>query len=246
MKSRLSILFALLCAGQILAADFASDFSAANELYAKGDFAGAAAGYEKILHSGMVSPALLFNYGNAEYKSGKLGKAIAAFRQAELLAPRDSEIRANLGFVRNQVQAPPVQESRWRDALGQLTLNEWTCLAAMALWLTFLSLAARQFRPALAPKLRSATVFLGVLTVFFGAATGVQAVGHFSQRSAVVISDNATARSGPFDDAQNAFTVHDGAELPVLDHYGAWVQVADGPGRIGWLSVKQVKLLPGA
>ncbi len=246
MKSFLSLLFAFLCAGKILAADFASNFSAANELYAKGDFAAAAAGYDKILQSGRVSPALLFNYGNAEFKSGNLGKAIAAFRQAELLAPRDSEIRANLGFVRNQVQGPLLQESRWRAALGQLTLNQWTFLAAIALWLTFLSLAAAQFRPALAPKLRSATVFLAVLAILFGAATGFQAVGHFSQQTAVVISDNATARSGPFDDAQNVFAVHDGAELPVLDQYGVWVQVADGPGRTGWLSIRQVELLSGA
>ena len=82
----------------------AADFSAANQLYAKGKFADAAAAYEKILQTGAQSPALLFNAGNAEFKAGHLGKAIAAYRRAEQLSPRDAELRANLAFVRNQVQ----------------------------------------------------------------------------------------------------------------------------------------------
>ena len=75
---------------------------------------------------------------------------------------------------------------------------------------------------------------------------GVQAAIHFSKQTAVVVAPEATARSGPFDDAQNAFTVRDGAELSVLDHRDDWVQVADGSGKIGWLPVKQVEILPGA
>jgi len=62
----------------------------------------------------------------------------------------------------------------------------------------------------------------------------------------VVIADNVTARSGPFDDAQSAFTVRDGAELSVLDRHDDWVQVADGAGKTGWVSKKQVEVLPGA
>jgi uncharacterized protein YgiM (DUF1202 family) len=62
----------------------------------------------------------------------------------------------------------------------------------------------------------------------------------------VVASAEATARSGPFDEAQSAFTAHDGAELRVLDRHDEWVQVAGGAGKIGWLPVKQVVVLPGA
>ena len=244
MRHWLSILIAFLCAGKVLAADFAPDFSSANELYAKGKFAAAASAYETILQSGRVSPNLLFNYGNAEFKTGNLGKAIAAFRQAELLSPRDPEIRANLDFVRNQVQGSNLRVGRLQGWLGQLTLNEWTLLAALAFWGTFLVLAARQLRPALAPRLSGATAWLVFLTVFFVAVAGAQAVEHFTQRSAVVTGD-AVTRSGPFDDAQNAFAVHDGAELSVLDQHGDWVQVTDGSGKIGWLSTKQAELIPG-
>lgn len=245
MKSWLFILIICMCAGKALAADYTTDFSLANQWYAEGKFPAAATAYEKILQAGVTSPNLLFNYGNAEFKTGNLGKAIAAFREAELLAPRDADVRANLDFVRNQVQGSSLHENRWQDWLGQLTLNEWTFLAAAALWLMLLLLAAKQFRPVLAPRLHSITGLFIFLTILFGMVTALQAYEHFSQQSAVVISDVVT-RSGPFDDAQNAFAVHDGAELSVVDHHGDWVQVADGSGKTGWLSTRQVDLIPGA
>jgi tetratricopeptide (TPR) repeat protein len=246
MKKIFPFLMALVFGGNIFAADFNSDFSTANKLYAEGKFSDAANAYEKILASGAASPNLFFNYGNAEFKTGNLGKAIAALRRAELLAPRDSEIRANLAFVRNQVQGSTVRESFWQNWLGNLSLNEWTVFAAIAFWLTFLLLAAKQLRPALAAKLKSATWIFTALTIFSGTVLGVQAANHFSKHTAVVISAQATARSGPFDDAQSVFTTHDGAELSVLDRRDDWMQVADGAGKIGWLPAKQVEVLPGA
>jgi tetratricopeptide (TPR) repeat protein len=224
----------------------AADFSAANEFYAKGKFTEAAAAYEKILQTGGQSPALLFNFGNAEFKAGNLGKAIAAYRQAELLTPRDAELRANLAFVRNQVQGAAVRESQWQKWIGSLTLNEGALLAAVFFWLTFALLAARQIRPALVPKLRTATRLAVALTVFSGAVLALQAANHFNSSVAVVTGAEATARSGPFDEAQSAFTVRDGAELSVLDRHDNWIQVANGAGKTGWLPVKQVEILPGA
>jgi tetratricopeptide (TPR) repeat protein len=240
------ILFALIFAGNIFAAGVATDFATANKFYAEGKFAAAANAYESILQGGAQSPALLFNCGNAEFKAGNLGKAIAAFRRAESLAPRDAEIRANLDFTRNQVQGSTVRDSRWQNWFNALTLNEWTLLVAIAFWLTFILLAARQLRPALIPKLKTATTFFALLTIFSGAILGVQAANHFSNATAVVISAEATARSGPFDEAQSAFTVHDGAELSILDRHDGWVQVADASGKSGWLPLKQVEVLPGA
>jgi tetratricopeptide (TPR) repeat protein len=246
MKNFSAILVALVFVGNIFAVDVAADFSAANKLYAEGKFSDAVNAYEKILASGAASPNLLFNYGNVEFKAGNLGKAIAAFRRAELLAPRDSEIRANLAFVRNQVQGGTVRESFWQSWLGNLSLNEWTVFAALAFWLTFLLLAAKQIRPAFAAKLKGVTWIFAALTIFSGTILGVQAANHFSKPTGVVVSANVTARSGPFNDAQSAFTARDGAELFVLDRRDDWVQVADGSGKIGWLPAKQVEILPGA
>lgn len=233
-------------AGSALAAGGPDDFSAANKWYAEGKFAEAAAGYEKILQAGRVSPALYFNYANAEFKSGNPGRAIAAYRRAAELAPRDAEVRANLEFARNQVSGPTRRESRWENGLGTLTLNEWTGVTMVAFWLMFALLAARQLRPALKPALRGLTLGAVVVTLLAGACLAVDTTLHFSRQTAVIVMPDATARSGPFDDAQSAFTVHNGAELGVLDRRNDWLQVTDGSGRIGWLPQRQVEILPGS
>ena len=246
MKTWLSILLGLICAGKLLAADVSADFAAANKLYAEGEFAEASSAYDAILKTGAQSPALLFNAGNAEFKAGHLGKAIAAYRQAELLAPRDAELRANLAFVRNQVQGATLRESRWQSWIGALTLNEGAILTAAFFWVMLGLFAVRQIKPALAPKLRTATRLTVALTIFSGAVLALQAANHFNSSVAVVTVADATARSGPFDDAQNIFTARDGAELKVLDRHDDWVQVANNAGKIGWFNQKQVAVLPGA
>jgi tetratricopeptide (TPR) repeat protein len=245
MKNICAPLFALVFAGNIFAADAPPDFSAANRLYAEGNFAGAAAGYEKIIATGETSPNLFFNYGNAEFKLGRLGRAIAAYHRAVQISPRDSEIRANLGFARNQVQGATVRESRWQSWLGVLKLNEWTWLAAAAFWLTFALLAVAQLRPALGSALRRFTLCSGVVTILAGLCLGADAAIYFSRQTAVVVATEAKARSGPFDDAQAIFTAHDGAELSVLDHRDDWLHVADGSGKTGWLQIGQAEVLPG-
>jgi tetratricopeptide (TPR) repeat protein len=242
----LILLALLVLAGNIFAADVATDFSTANKLYARGKFSEAAGAYEKILQTGEQSPSLLFNYGNAEFKSGHPGKAIAAYRQAVQLSPRDAELRANLAFVRNQVQGATLRENRWQNWVNTFTLNESTILTAGLFWLTLGLFGVRQIRPALVPKLRGLTRLSVLVTICFLTVLGLQAANHFSNATAVVIADNVTARSGPFEDAQNAFTARDGAELSVLDRRDGWVQVADGSGKTGWLPAKQVEVLPGA
>jgi len=246
MKIVFTSLLVLICAGKIFAADVASDFSAANKFYAEGKFSEAATAYKKILQTGTQSPALLFNAGNAEFKAGHLGQAIATYQKAARLAPRDAEIRANLAFVRNQVQGATARETRWQNWVSTLTLNEGTVLAAVFFWTLLALLAAQQLRPALVPQLRGATRLAVALTIFSGTVLALQAANHFSSAIAVVTTDGATARSGPFDDAQNAFTAHDGAELKVLDRHNDWVQVANSTGKTGWLSRQQVEILPGA
>jgi tetratricopeptide (TPR) repeat protein len=241
-----ALLFVLVFAGKVLAVDVHSEFNMANKLYAEGKFATAADVYGKILQSGAVSPALYFNYGNAEFRLGHLGRAIAAYRRAELLAPRDDEARANLNFVRKQVAGPTLSENWWQDWLGALTLNEWATLAAGTFWLTFILFAVRQIRPAWRARLRGLTAAIVIFTILSCTGLAAAATVHFTQETAVVIASEATARSGPFTGAQDAFKVHDGAELAVLNRRNNWLQVSDDSGRIGWLPAKQVEVLPGA
>lgn len=236
--------FVLVPASLLASGDVSASFDSANNLYYSGKFSEAVAAYENILDSGHKSVALYYNLGNAYFKSGQIGKAIAAYRDAEKLNPRDPDIRANLQFARNQIQGPTLAPSRAQRLLGKLTLNEWTTLAAAALWFCFLLLAVRECRPTLKRPIR---VYLSAAAIAMGLLIACVAISWSENRAtktAIVISRDVPVRKGPLEDAGASFTVHDGAELRVLDQNNDWLQVASDPSRIGWLRRDQILLSP--
>ncbi len=235
----------LICAPRIRAQSPVSDFEAANKLYYEASFTNAAAAYEKIIQSGQHAPALYFNLGNAWFKSGQIGRAIAAYRHAEQLTPRDPDVRANLRFARNQAQGPSFSPNRLQLWPSKLTLNEWTLLATGSVWLWFLLLTATQWRPQWKNSFRSLLFGLAAASLAF---CGCLAAALYEQRGvqiAVVIAREAVIRHGPLEESQNSFAVHDGAELRVLDRKEDWLLVTTDPRRMGWLRRDQV-LLPAS
>ena len=245
LVSTILLLLALLVPAWSRAALSDSAFETANKLYEEGKFADAASAYEKLFQSGQTSVALWFNLGNALFKSGQIGRAIAAYRTAEQLAPRAPDIRANLQFARNQTQGPTLPPNRWQRWLGRLTLNEWTMLAAAVLWLWLLLLAALQWRPALRSGLRSYAIALAVLAALLCACVVTSLRQTRFTRTAIVIAAEAAAHFGPLAESPTAFTVHDGAELLVLDQKDEWLQVSAGPRRTGWLRRDQTLVTGG-
>lgn len=239
--ARFVALVIFIFAKTVFAADLSPEFDSANRLYEQGKFSDAAASYEKIVRSGLVSSALYFNLGNAYFKSSHVGRAIAAYREAEKLSPRDPDIRANLQFARNQVQNPTLPPDQFHRWLARLTVNEWTTLGAIALWLCLLPLTIMQIRPALKRSFRNLAIVSGVATVVFSCCAAATLPSR-SAESVVVIAPEAILRSGPLDEAPQSFIAHDGAELSVLDTKDNWLQVTTGP-RHGWIKAEQVLLI---
>ena len=240
MRAAFVLLLMLLTPAALRAEAAPGTFEAANRLYEEGKFAQAAAGYDQLTQAGRVSPALYFNLGNAWFKAGQIGQALLAYRHAELLAPRDPDVRANIQFARNQVQGPTLPTNAWRRWLGQLSLNEWAVLAAVALWSLFLLLAAVTWRPIWKGPLRTPIIVSAAATLLLGACLGAALYQQRSFRLAIVVKPEGIVRNGPLDISQTAFSVHDGAELQVLDENNDWLQVSAGPLRVGWIRRDQV------
>lgn len=211
-------------------------FEAANKLYDEGKFPDAATAYEKLIMSGKVSATIYFNLGNALFKSGQIGRAIGAYRTAQQLAPRDPDIRANLRFARNQVQPPTMSFNPFQSSLRRLTLNEWTTLTFFGLWIFFLLLAFGQIRPQTKRLLRPYVLLSLLATLLLGACLACSFYDQRIVKIVIVTVPDAVARQRPIDTAPNAFTVHDGAEMRLLDRREHWLQVSPDPSRIGWIA----------
>ncbi len=225
----------------VRANDFATGFDTANQLYETGRFADAAAAYLGLMQTGNLSEALLFNRGNALFREGQLGRAIASYREALMLAPRDPDLRANLQFARTRARGgSPYHQSRWKIWLDHLSLDEWTAAFAAALWAFFLLLAATQWKPAWAPELANFIFGAGAATLVLGVCLGIELQANYFAQTAIVTAGESDVRQGPFDEAPSLFKVRDGIELGILDHKDEWLQVMDSAQRAGWVRKDQV------
>ena len=121
-----------------------------------------------------------------------------------------------------------------------LTPNEWTLLASVPFWIWLLLLMLIQFRPAWKPALRTVVWASGLIALAFGLCV-VVVLSTASSDRAVVIHENVPIHFGPLDDSPSPLTVHDGAEIRVVDQKDAWLLVSVG-NRNGWLKREQVFL----
>lgn len=243
VRSVAAALSLLALASALRAEDLAARFESANRLYEQGRFAEAAAAYEAILSAGRASAALYFNLGNARFKSGQIGRALAAYRRAAERAPRDPDVQANLRFVREQVASPGLQPGRLERWLNRLSLNEWTGLVSGAFWVTLLSLATRQLRPRWGGAMRWVGRIGGATTLVCGLALGWLWMATARTPLAIVTVPETLVRNGPFEESPEAFRLTDGAELRVLDQKEDWLEVSDGRRRPGWVRREAVLLL---
>ena len=225
--------FAPPLAARAAAPDHTRTFVEAAKAYDDNRLPDAIAGWESLLNQGQELPAVLFNLGNAYYRHGDLGAAIRAYRHAQTLAPRDPDIRANLGFAAQTagitlpVRRPPA------SVLLQGSHREWRAAAIGVFWLLFLALAAwiawprYRFisRPAVA-----ATALLFALTV-----AGLWAhrdLRHSPER--VVMIPGQKVFSGPLDTSTPLLAIPEGALVRQLDRRGPWLEVEYDSTR-GWL-----------
>jgi tetratricopeptide (TPR) repeat protein len=239
-----AVLFACFCTvSPLRAADAAANFDHANHLYEEGKFRESAGAYSNLVATGTVSPALYFNLGNALFKSGQVGEAIAAYRQAERLAPRDPDLRANLEFARRQVSGPTLHDGWLQRQMAALTTNEWTLLAVVPVWAWFGLMIAPRLKPAWKPSLRGAKLATGLAALLTCGALGLVLQRRLDERTVIVTERNTVVRYGPFAESQSAFTAADGAELRVTDKKDDWFQVSDNAKSIGWIKTNAAVVL---
>ena len=108
------------------------------EAFARSDFEAAIGHYRSLVDEGTVDAALFYNLGTAYAETGDVGRATWMLLLARRLAPRDRDIRANLGILASrygrdldsQVAIFPLAPVQ--AVFDRLTLNEWAFLAGAA------------------------------------------------------------------------------------------------------------------
>lgn len=207
------------------------------------DYLRAAGLFQEILDAGAVSGAILYDQGNAYLRAGQVGRAIAAYRQAQRFRPRDPYLAANLEQALERAgQAEPSpsiwdQILFWRNWLGYREV--FVAMVTMAT-VTFLFAAAAVLWPergGLVWFCRRAALVPGALTVLLVAVAAYDWYRFAGTSHGVVTAAEVVARKGSGETYQPAFTkpLGEGTEFQVVDRRGDWLLIQLPSGPEGWI-----------
>jgi tetratricopeptide (TPR) repeat protein len=244
VKTSSSILFRFTFGVVLLAIRLAaqSDFDRGITAYSVGRFQESVGLFERALTNGRPSVGVLYNLGNARFRNGEVGKAIAAWRLAERAAPGRGEIQRNLELARRQVGSGSGPD--WTPWVRRLPPRRWAVPAAVAAWSWAILLLIGLGRDDRAGRFRKWMNRLGAVTILLLLGYSVSMAAVRSAPDAVVVGTGVAARFGPVDESPVAFPLPDGAEVRVDEVRGPWIRIVDSFGHVGWLSDGQVIQIP--
>jgi tetratricopeptide (TPR) repeat protein len=191
------------------------------------DYRESAALLESLLTDGFRNGAVYYNLGNAYFRAGEYGRAIAAYRKAKPYRPRDPYLEANLrqalSVAPGRLAEPP--PPWWSHVLfwsGWLSFPEKAYGAFTGFLLAALSMcAAVLFRRPQAYWIVAALILIAAVLSVDAGLTAAEIAG--SRHG--VVTHETIARKGIGKDYEPAFDqpLKDGAEFTVLSENGDWI-----------------------
>jgi hypothetical protein len=200
----------------------------------KGNFAEAETDFVQSLDAGGRHPAVYHALGNASWRAGEVGRAIAAWERGRELAPRDGDLVANLDKARKQLTdridpAPRATPFFWQKAFSA---RESGLLASALLTFALAVVLAGRIR-SIPSGLRTAgwLGFFGSVLLALSTADALR-----DRNGAIVVADSVTAKSALGAAGVDLFVLHEGAEVRVLDESADMSLVGLPDERKGWIA----------
>jgi Tfp pilus assembly protein PilF len=218
------------------ASPYNATFERATGAFQAGDFAAAASQYEQLVGEGVVNAAVFHNLGNAYYRLGRLGPAIANYERALQVDPGFEKAATNLRQCVRQTKrhlARPT-ESSWQHRVlswqSSLPLGATRALA-IAFWImAWILLGVRVLAPL--RHLRLAALAAAVLAVAFGLSAWEQT---HPPSMAVAARSDVAVRAGLGDDSVVRATLHEGDRVRVVQREYGKARVYAANGDAGWV-----------
>lgn len=235
----------------ITAAQNNSLFDEANTLYSNGKYNEAIEKYDEVLDKGLHSAEIYFNLGNAHYKLNHIAPSIYYYEKALLLSPNDSEIQNNLSFAQNMTidaieVVPEIGISRFlRSAIKTFSFDTWAYIS-VAFVVLFVILFITYYFTSSTNKKRFTfvtSITSAFLTILFLSFAFQRQTMDNKDNPAIVFAQESLVRTDPNLSGEEAFRLHEGTKVIVLDTINNWTEILLVDGKTGWITSEEIKQL---
>lgn len=226
-------------------------FANANALYKDGKYQEAITIYEQLEKSNLVSTELYYNLGNCYYKLNKVAPTIYNYEKALQINPLNEDARNNLVFAKrlslDRIEEVPKSffQKFNLEYISKLTYEDWavvciilSLLGTVLFLLYFLSLAPARKRLFFTTSMLSYIVLVISLFISFN-----QYYKKINIVEAIVYVTEVSVKNEPTKNADEAFIIHEGTKVLVLDKVDDWKKIQLLDGKIGWLKANEINLL---
>lgn len=211
----------------------------AERAVSQGRYRDAIADYEAIVRQSGWSAPLLSELGSAYQKDGSLGRAIVSYERAQLLAPRDPAVVANLTAARLAAGLPSPTPPSYRRAAQLLSAREWGGGVVATAWLLALAVAGVVMRPRWRHVCRR--VAYAALVAGAVATAGLALAGPRADDAIVIARGGTPLLLSPIANAAVEANVGEGTSVAVVARHGDFVRVDDRAGHVGWTAAGSVE-----
>lgn len=226
-------------------------FEQANIFYNNAKYTEAIENYEKIIENGQHSAELYYNIANAHYKLNHIAPSIYYYEKALQLAPNDSEIKNNIVFARNMTidaidKMPEVGFSVWlKNIVNYSTFDGWAKMAVV-LMLLFVGLYLVYYFTQ--TSLRKRLAFIGSMASLLLVFVSLSFAYHnynLTQKDqpAIVFAKESLVKNEPNLRSNEAFKLHEGTKVQILDTVNNWKKIQLADGKTGWITSEDIKAL---
>ena len=214
--------------------------------YGAGRFATSAEKFTHLASQGIENGKLYYNAGNAFLKAGDTGRAILWYERARILMPHDPDLRFNLAHARTFVKDK--SESSGFDITGMLFfwknylppwLMIWTAIGLSAAFALYAGLRTRKGKRVFT---LAGLVFF-VATVLAGTTVCYDYYEKIHGRYAVILSSEASIRSGLSTEATTLFVLHTGTRVRVEEKRNGYLKIIFSRDKIGWVSTGDAEII---
>lgn len=226
-----------------------SAFDKGNELYKNDKFAEAIKEYESILRTQNHSAEVYFNLGNSYYKLNQVAPSIYNYEKALQLNPGYEDAKNNLKFAQNMTidEIKPVEKIGFGRTIENFTsmhsYDEWAKITVGFSIVFLLFFIAYYFSSkTLLKRIFFVGMFLILIGLIISVSSAISEKSRFdNDKPAIIFAERIEVKSESNETSKDAFILHEGTKVQVIEAKKDWRKIQLADERIGWVNKEALK-----
>ncbi len=205
---------------------------------------------KSLEQDGIISSDLFYNLGTIYLKNDSIAQAVYYLEKAKRLQPSNSRIVNNYELALESTidkMKPKPQlffNVWWWQAMTHYNTTVWAIFSLVFFWILMLSIILQlRLREVKKWKTYTAMALSGTLCIVFLVFAYQYKKIETSNNTAIVMQAKVKGYEQPFTNAEEAFVVHEGCKLLILETQADFAKVALIDGREGWIATQAFKRL---